>query len=61
MNTQITKVEVKAFTKEEAKNSSEVPFQVLKDATAAWKNAGCPPENLIGIHLSLYKACLSTN
>jgi hypothetical protein len=42
MNTQITKVEVKAFTKEEAKNSSEVPFQVLKDATAAWKNAGCP-------------------
>ena len=41
-NTNITKVEVKAFTKEEAKNSPLVPFDVLKDATAAWRNAGEP-------------------
>ena len=45
MNTQITKVEVKAFTKAEAIESTEVPFGVLKDATAAWKNAGQPLSN----------------
>ena len=33
-------VEVKGYTKNEA--LKEVPFQVIKDATQAWKNAGKP-------------------
>ena len=41
----ITTKEIKAFTKKEAVESTEIPFQVLKDATAAWKNAGCPFTN----------------
>ena len=36
----LKKVEVSAFTKAEA--IEKAPFQVLKDATQAWKNAGKP-------------------
>ena len=32
------KVEVKGFTKQEA--IAEAPFQVIRDATQAWKTAG---------------------
>ena len=34
------KVEVKGFTKQEA--IAEAPFQVIRDATQAWKTAGKP-------------------
>ena len=34
------RIEVKGYTKEEA--LAKVPFQVIKDATQAWKNAGKP-------------------
>lgn len=47
MSTKITTKEVKAFTKKEATENKEIPFSVLKDATAAWKNAGCPFTNKV--------------
>lgn len=40
MATNFKKVEVKGFTKQEA--LAEAPFQVIKDATQAWKLAGKP-------------------
>ena len=38
--TNFKQVEVKGYTKNEA--MEQVPFQVIKDATQAWKNAGKP-------------------
>lgn len=34
------RVEVKGFTKQEA--LKKVPFNIIRDATSAWKKAGCP-------------------
>ena len=34
------KVEINAYTRAEAEEAA--PFQIIKDATQAWKNAGKP-------------------
>lgn len=40
MTTNFKRVEVKGFTKQEA--IAQAPFQVIRDATQAWKTAGSP-------------------